>query len=118
MRDEQKMRRSCSGRCEAFGRNSMKTNNILAVLVSLSLGTIATGAMAQAKPAAVPPPAQAASAPAIAYGRLPLSFEPNRGQTSGQVQWLARGPEYTLFLSGHDAVLEMNRVTPASFGKS
>jgi hypothetical protein len=42
-----------------------------------------------------------------------LSFEPNRGQTSSNVQWLARGPEYTLFLTGSDAVLEMNKITPA-----
>src|ERR1700761_3071912 len=48
----------------------------------------------------------------IQYDKLPLSFEPNVGQTSNKVQWLARGPEYTLFLSGHDAVLELNRTTP------
>src|ERR1700733_3976316 len=46
------------------------------------------------------------------YGKLPLSFEPNRGQTDSQVQWVARGPQYALFLTGHDAVLEMNKVTP------
>ena len=46
------------------------------------------------------------------YGKVPLSFEPNRGQTSPAVQWVARGPEYALFLSGHDAVLELNSITP------
>ena len=25
------------------------------------------------------------------YGKMPLSFEPNRGQTSSEVQWVARG---------------------------
>jgi hypothetical protein len=50
---------------------------------------------------------------AISFGKLPLSFEPNRGQTSNEVQWLARGPEYTLYLAGHDAVLQMNAITPA-----
>jgi Bacterial Ig-like domain (group 3)/MBG domain (YGX type)/Beta-propeller repeat len=49
---------------------------------------------------------------AISFGKLPLSFEPNRGQTSNEVQWLARGPEYTLYLAGHDAVLEMNAIIP------
>jgi len=49
----------------------------------------------------------------VNYGRLPLSFEPNLGQTSTKVQWLARGPEYTLYLAGSDAVLQMNRITPA-----
>ncbi|HSD51918.1 MAG TPA: hypothetical protein VLG48_10970, partial [Candidatus Methylomirabilis sp.] len=33
-----------------------------------------------------------------AYGKLPLSFEVNRGQTDSQVKYLARGPGYTLFL--------------------
>jgi hypothetical protein len=46
------------------------------------------------------------------YGKVPLSFEPNRGQTDGRVQWVARGPEYALFLSGHDAVLELNSIAP------
>jgi hypothetical protein len=53
---------------------------------------------------------------------VPLSFEPNlgqvnqgqvnEGQTSDNVQWVARGPEYALFLSGHDAVLELNSIAP------
>jgi hypothetical protein len=46
------------------------------------------------------------------FGKLPLSFEPNRGQADSHVQWVARGPQYALFLTGHDAVLEMNKVTP------
>ena len=46
----------------------------------------------------------------VQYGNLPLSFEPNLGQTAQQVQWLARGPQYTLFLDGHDAVLELNSI--------
>lgn len=49
----------------------------------------------------------------IDYRNLPLSFEPNRGQTSPAAQWLARGPEYTLYLSGADAVLQINKISPA-----
>src|SRR5258708_28696957 len=33
------------------------------------------------------------------YGRLPLSFETNVGQTSNQVKFLSRGQCYTLFLT-------------------
>src|SRR5260370_39838453 len=33
------------------------------------------------------------------YGRLPLSFETNVGQTSNQVKFLSRGQGYTLFLT-------------------
>jgi len=67
----------------------------------------------------VVPAANKPSAQAVAnYARMPLSFEPNLGQTTGDVQWLARGADYTLFLSGHDAVLEMGHVslTPAAAG--
>ncbi|MGC2162987.1 MAG: hypothetical protein WA634_13815, partial [Silvibacterium sp.] len=44
------------------------------------------------------------------YGKLPLSFEPNLGQSSSNVQWLARGPESTLFLSGNDATVQINHI--------
>lgn len=42
------------------------------------------------------------------YGKLPLSFEANRGQTARQVKFLARGPGYTLFLTGDAAVLSLH----------
>src|SRR5205809_929482 len=34
-----------------------------------------------------------------AYGKLPMSFEPNRGQTDRKVKYLSRGSGYTLFLT-------------------
>ena len=37
---------------------------------------------------------------AESYGKLPLSFEANQGQTDSQVKFLARGRGYTLFLTG------------------
>ena len=43
------------------------------------------------------------------YGKLPLSFEPNQGQTAGEVQFLSRGRGYTLFLSSSDSVLALHR---------
>src|SRR5712692_5707796 len=41
------------------------------------------------------------------YGKLPLSFEANQGQTDQQVKFLSRGPGYTLFLTGNEAVLAL-----------
>jgi hypothetical protein len=38
------------------------------------------------------------------YGKLPLSFEPNRGQADPRVKFLAHGPGYTLFLTADTAV--------------
>ncbi len=43
------------------------------------------------------------------FGALPLSFEPNRGQTDSQVAYLARGSGYTLFLAPTSAVFEFQR---------
>ncbi len=42
------------------------------------------------------------------YAHLPLSFEANQGQTDSRVKYLARGQNYTLFLTGHDAVLALS----------
>ena len=42
---------------------------------------------------------------AAAYGQLPLSFEANQGQTNAQVNYLAHGEGYSLFLTPSEAVL-------------
>jgi len=44
---------------------------------------------------------------AAGYANLPLSFEPNLGQTDAGVRFLAHGPGYTLFLTRTEAVLSM-----------
>src|SRR5437879_4336334 len=44
-----------------------------------------------------------------AYGKLPLSFEANRGQTDPQVRFLSRGSGYTLFLTPTEAVLTLTK---------
>ena len=54
------------------------------------------------------PAANHESAPQTAYGKLPLSFEPNHGQTAEQVKFLARGAGYTLFLTGPEAVMALS----------
>lgn len=42
------------------------------------------------------------------YGKLPLSFEANHGQTDGRVKFLSRTGGYTLFLTGDEAVLALS----------
>ena len=42
-----------------------------------------------------------------AYGKLPLSFELNQGQTHAEVKFLSRGSGYTLFLTSTEAVLTL-----------
>ncbi len=39
------------------------------------------------------------------YGKLPLSFEANQGQTDPRVRFLSRGSGYSLFLTEDSAVL-------------
>src|SRR5260221_2869396 len=39
------------------------------------------------------------------YGKLPLRFEANRGQTDNAVRFLSRGAGYSLYLTGSEAVL-------------
>jgi hypothetical protein len=42
-----------------------------------------------------------------AYGKLPMAFEPNVGQTDARVKFMARGSKYGLFLTNHEAVLSL-----------
>ena len=42
------------------------------------------------------------------YGKLPLSFEKNQGQTDDRVRFLARGEGYALFLTSQEAVLRLD----------
>lgn len=51
------------------------------------------------------------------YGKFPLRFEANRGQTDEQVKFLSRGSGYTLFLTSTEAVmvLEKNLAEASSY---
>lgn len=70
-------------------------------------------AAAQGAPPAPSDPQQVAKAPKVrlaeAYGRLPLSFEANQGQTDGRVKFLSRSAGKTLFLTSTDAVLTSDK---------
>ena len=46
---------------------------------------------------------------AESYGKLPLRFEANQGQTDSRVQFLSRGSGYTLFLTPTEAVLTLRQ---------
>lgn len=82
------------------------------------------GWMASEHPAALPAwtwPGQATSLSAVHpatpgastvlanYGRLPLHFEPNVGQTHHDVKFMAQGGGYALFLTNTEAVLRLRR---------
>ncbi len=42
-----------------------------------------------------------------AFGRLPMSFEPNQGQSDARVKFLAHGNGYGLYLTSNEAVLAL-----------
>lgn len=43
------------------------------------------------------------------YGKLPLSFEANKGQTDARVKFISRGQGYSFFLTPSEAVMTLNR---------
>jgi uncharacterized repeat protein (TIGR01451 family) len=56
-----------------------------------------------------PPRSNNTPALSASYGRLPLTFEKNVGQTGEEVEFLARGRGYTLFLTPQETVLSLRR---------
>lgn len=48
------------------------------------------------------------------YGKLPMRFEANQGQTDSNVKFLVRGLGYRLFLTGNDALVALKKPLPIS----
>src|SRR5437667_1507653 len=72
----------------------------------LILATFLAGSASTIKPVTATPRASET------YGRLPLHFEANRGQTHEDVRFLARGPGYSLYLTAGEAVLVLTKPNP------
>jgi hypothetical protein len=51
------------------------------------------------------------------YGKLPLSFEANQGQSDAAVRFLSRGEGYSLFLTDSAAVLSLSKSREGRDGK-
>ena len=82
------------------------THRSLWLLISSALATgVALAAQTQEKSLPGAAPVRAIEA----FAKLPLSFEPNQGQTEGQVKFLSRGAGQTLFLTQSKAVLRVAR---------
>jgi hypothetical protein len=70
----------------------------------------AAAANSSAGPASPAPTSTAASnRVAVHYGKIPLSFEANRGQAAPHAQYLSRGSGYSLFLAPGEVVLNLER---------
>jgi hypothetical protein len=85
---------------------SLGRSTAVSILAFAALGAIASSA--QTRPETAPRPGSIASS----YGKLPLAFEANRGQSDPRVRFLARGSGYGVFLTGQEAVLALH-VSPS-----
>ncbi len=74
------------------------------LIASTVLVSVATGGRAQARQSNPQP-----SRMLERYGRLPLGFQPNVGQTAAPVRFLSQGSGYNVFLTSDEAVLSLRR---------
>jgi plastocyanin len=77
---------------------------VLAAIVALTAVASTGGAPGRCQ---LPP--QAKQRPTASYGKLPLHFESNQGQTDERVKFLARGSGYGLFLTSTESVLVLRK---------
>jgi hypothetical protein len=77
------------------------------VRINFFLVTTFTAALMAAVAFSSSPSAATKATVAADYGKLPLIFEANRGQTDAQVKFLSRGPGYSLYLTESEAVLSL-----------
>ena len=78
-------------------------------LVTTFVGVIFVGARNDEMPATDP---SLTARVADRFGRLPLSFEANRGQIDQTVKFLSHGPGYHLCLTANEAVLTLRKPQP------
>ena len=77
------------------------------VRINLTLATIFIAALMAAAAFSSSLSAATKVTVAVDYGKLPLIFEPNQGQTDAPVKFLSRGRGYSLFLTESEAVLSL-----------
>jgi hypothetical protein len=80
------------------------------IVCALTLGLGATTSVARINNEVIATPITRAQT----YGKLPLSFEANKGQTDSRVKFVSHGHGYTLFLTADEAVLKLSRDDKAS----
>jgi hypothetical protein len=91
--------------------SSRQFHTVIGMLCLLSGAAAVSQSLANPSSLVNQPPALAlalrGSARVSTYGKLPLAFEVNQGQTDARVKFLSRGRGYALFLTGDEAVLTL-----------
>lgn len=77
-------------------------------LTAAAVLALTSGAIGEKPPSHAKPPVER---PKPSFAMLPLSFEPNQGQTAAPVRFVARGTGYAVFLEQTDAVLALTSGT-------
>src|SRR5260370_40135278 len=80
---------------------AFSTNSALVLGIRLSVPSVAA---AQAIPSAIHANPRNSAMIVKGYGKLPLAFEANQGQTDPRVNFLSRGAGCSLFLTPDEAV--------------
>ena len=93
-----------------------KTSTLFALMTLFVALTISIQTFAQnTQPSSAPQTDPKAQAKILdQYGKLPLSFEANHGQTDTRVKFLSRGRGYSLFLTRNEAVIALKKAAPQS----
>jgi len=81
-------------------------------IAALSAGLVWPRASAASRPAGPGAPAPSTSRSEARLLSVPLSFEPNQGQSDSAVQFLSRGSGYAVFLSPGAVVVNLERQQP------
>jgi len=87
----------------------------LSLALLFSLGSLANAANHAAANEA---PEKVKAQALVSYGKLPLSFEENRGQTEARVRFLSHGKNYTILLSPSEVFLNLQSMGKAGVRKS
>ncbi len=90
------------------------TRIVSALLLLCSFGARTAVAAPKVAPNPADHPAADTARGQSAYGNLPLSFEPNRGQTDASVSYVTRGSGYAVYLSPSAVTLAMHSAAPAN----
>ncbi len=92
-----------------YKHHNLYTVRTVLLLLSVVAAVMVGGRLWNSAQKAVLPTASAHERWQTNYGKLPLSFEPNRGQTAKPVEFLARGDGYHLSLLANEAVLSLSK---------